>query len=107
MWDQREAVGERARWRRPGPGGAVAVAGPACSGADGVLIVPCAVGTGAEWLGSERSRTMGQAAWAENREHPGALTVGDRLPIFQQGKLMIRLRPCGTSAGWVTVWAFP
>lgn len=42
------------------------MAGLACSGADGVLIVPCAVVTWAEWLGSVKSRTMGQAAWAEN-----------------------------------------
>lgn len=72
-----------------------------------MLIVPCAVVTCAEWLGSVRSRTRGQAAWAENREHPRALTVGDGLPIFQQDRLTIRLRPCGTSVGWVTFWAFP
>lgn len=83
------------------------MAGPARSGADGVLIVLCAVVTCAECLGLVRSRTMGQAAWAKNRDHPSALTVGDGLPIFQKDRLTIRLRPCGTSAGWVTFWAFP
>lgn len=61
------------------------MAGLACSGADGVLIVPCAVVTCAEWLGSVRSRTMGQAAWAENGA-PKGLNSERRVAHFPAGQ---------------------